>query len=101
MISLSFVPTEPGLATPPRLAFAVSKKVGNAVERNRLRRRFRAAFQVLTGDPTVTVPSGAYLISARPDALTSTFEGLTMELRQLLLRLESLVARTSARPSDG
>ena len=92
-------PDRPG--DPPRLAFAVPRKVGNAVERNRLRRRLRAAFQALTGDPGAALPSGAYLLSARSDALTSSFEELTMDVRQLLLRLEALTARQAARPSNG
>jgi ribonuclease P protein component len=91
-------PDRPG--DPPRLAFAVPKKVGNAVERNRLRRRFRAAWLTLSRDPEAALPSGAYLLSARSDALTSSFEELTMDLRHLLLRLEALAARQAARSGD-
>ncbi len=100
-IGLSFLATSDHREMPPRLALAVPKKVGNAVERNLLRRRIRSAFHALTSDPVVEIPSGAYLLSVRPDALTSTFEGLTMELRQLLMRLAALVARQPARPTDG
>ena len=100
-VSLSYLGTPDQGARPPRLALAVSKKVGNAVERNLLRRRIRSAFRELAGDPTLDLPPGAYLLSAHPTALTSTFEGLTMELRQLVVRLEALVARQSARPTDG
>ena len=100
-VSLSYVGALDQGAQPPRLALAVSKKVGNAVERNLLRRRIRSAFRELAGDPTVDLPPGAYLLSAHPTALTSTFEGLTMELRQLVVRLEALVAREPARSTDG
>lgn len=100
LLSVNFL-AEPRSDAPPRLAFAVSKKAGNAVQRNLLRRRLRAAFQILVADPEVHVPSGAFLLSARSNALTSTFEELTMELRQLVRRLETLAARRTATATDG
>src|SRR5579862_935798 len=38
-LTVSFVPGRP--TDPPRVAFAIGRKVGGAVERNRLRRRLR------------------------------------------------------------
>src|SRR4028118_909668 len=56
-----------------RLGLSVSKKVGNAVVRNTLRRRMREIFAVSAGD------AGGHLdlvISARPAAREATFEEL-------------------------
>jgi ribonuclease P protein component len=98
---VSFVPDLGAIGSPPRLAFSVPRKVGNAVERNLIRRRLRSVFRGLVADPTVEIGSGAYLVSVRTGALTSTYEELTMELREGLERLAHLVARRSGRPSDG
>lgn len=51
-------PVDP--ATPPRVAFAIGRKVGGAVVRNRLRRRLRAA---LSARP---LPTGDYLVGVTP-----------------------------------
>lgn len=50
---------------PPRLAFAVGKPVGNAVVRNRIRRRLRAIFTELAPQ----LPPGTYLVGAGPAVL--------------------------------
>lgn len=50
--------------SPPRVAFAVGKRVGSAVVRNRLRRRLRAATAEVAGQ----LGPGIYLISAAPEA---------------------------------
>ena len=47
---------------PARVAFAIGRRVGGAVERNRLRRRLRAALA-----ETELAP-GSYLVSAGPEA---------------------------------
>lgn len=56
------------LAEPPRLAFAVPRKVGGAVERNRLRRAVRGRLVERARDPLRAFPPGAYLVTVRPDA---------------------------------
>ena len=56
---------------PPRLGLAVSHKVGGAVERNRLKRRLRAAFDELEA----TLGHGRdYVLVARP-GLAEAAEG--------------------------
>jgi ribonuclease P protein component len=50
-------------ARPPRVAFAVPRKVGPAVVRNRLRRCIRARLAQRARDPERGLPAGAYLVS--------------------------------------
>ncbi len=60
-----------------RVAFAISRAVGNAVTRNRLRRRLRAIVADLD------LPSGVYLIGCRPAASELTFEQMVGTLERL------------------
>ena len=53
-------------ATPPRFAFAIPRKVGNAVERNRLRRVVRARLVERLDRLDAQVAPGAYLVAVRP-----------------------------------
>ena len=54
---------------PPRVAYAIGRSVGGAVERNRLRRRLRAIMSELG----VQVAPGAYLVGAAPEAAALSF----------------------------
>ena len=47
----------------PRLGLAVSKQLGGAIERNRLKRRLRAAFDEASGDLSADMD---YVLIARP-----------------------------------
>jgi ribonuclease P protein component len=56
-------PREDDSAGDPRLGLAVSRQLGSAVERNRIKRRLRAAFDDLSAD----LPTGHdYVLIARP-----------------------------------
>ncbi|HMK97186.1 MAG TPA: ribonuclease P protein component [Acidimicrobiales bacterium] len=68
---VSWVPKE----GPPRLAFAISKRVGTAVARNRLRRQLREAARHHLG-----LPGGIYLIRAAPTAASADFSALQHHL---------------------
>ena len=65
----------------PRVAFAVGRKVGPAVVRNRLRRRLRGLWQ------ETSPPGGDYLIVTSPVAASATHDELRTHLRSALERL--------------
>jgi len=61
----------PGSQAPPRVAFAVGRRVGGAVERNRVRRRLRAVAR------DAALPGGAWLVGAGPGAATASHAELS------------------------
>ena len=63
-----------------QVGFSVSKKVGNAVTRNLVKRRLRECFRPHLGD----VKNGLYVIVARPSAAEATFQSLQKDVRYLL-----------------
>ena len=65
---------------PPRVAYAIGRRVGGAVQRNRLRRRLRA----LVADLEPDMEPGAYLIGAAPEAAVMGFEELRASLARAL-----------------
>jgi ribonuclease P protein component len=78
-ISMTFLPGDP--ATPPRVAYAVGRRVGPAVVRNRVRRRLRAAALAHRAE---LQPGGAYLFSAAPAAATAPFAEIDAAMGRLL-----------------
>jgi ribonuclease P protein component len=66
-----------------RVAFAVARRIGTAVARNRLRRRLRALLARRAAD----LPPGLYLIGARPAAVSAGFARLAADVDVLLTRL--------------
>ena len=79
---------------PARVGFTVSKRSGNAVERNRIRRRLREIVR-LSG-PSVMKAGHDYVLIGRRDALTLPFTRMTAELARALNRVHagSKAART-------
>ena len=88
-----------GAASPgaPRFGFTVTQKIGNAVVRNRVRRRLRAAAKsaALHGRP-----GADYVLVARSAALTLPLDRLVTDLIAGLAALAP-AARTKTGPSDG
>jgi ribonuclease P protein component len=75
-----------------RVGFTVSKKVGNAVVRNRVRRRLREiARQVI---PQQARPDLDYVLVGRQAALGRDFERMRQELVEALRRLKALAVAT-------
>jgi ribonuclease P protein component len=66
-----------------RVAYAVGRRVGPAVVRNRLRRQLRAAVREIAVGTDGLAP-GAYLISARPEAAGRPYAELRADLGDAL-----------------
>lgn len=66
----------------PRVGYTVTKKVGNAVVRNRVRRRLREAVRVHAADDMA--PGNDYVIVGREDVLAIPFGQLKAELSRRL-----------------
>ena len=62
----------------PRVGYTVSKRQGNAVERNRIRRRLKEAVRSTAG--FAMKPGHDYVVVARRDALRAPFETLAQSL---------------------
>ncbi len=76
-----------------RVGFTATKKIGNAVIRNRCKRRLRAAAQALI--PTLGVPGHDYVLIARADTPTRDWQALLDDVKAALIRLD---AKALARP---
>lgn len=83
-LSLAVLPG-PGAAgdddPPPRVAYAIGKRVGPAVVRNRVRRRLRACVSSNRG---MFRPGAAYLFGASPAAAGASYSELEGAVSQLL-----------------
>lgn len=73
-----------------RTGFTVGKKVGGAVERNRVRRRLKEVHRSL--QPQIKLGFDLVLV-ARPRALTVPFQDLSKEVRRLLGQAKLLVTK--------
>lgn len=80
-LTVSWVPGAP--SDPARIAYAVGRKAGNAVTRNRVRRRLRAAARDCRSD----LGPGAYLVGATARAATVPYPELKDSLGQALTAL--------------
>jgi len=84
--------TSPDSAAPVRVGFTVSRKVGNAVVRNRVRRRLReVARLVIPGRARADLD---YVLVGRQAALTREFTILQQDLVEALKRLKALAIAT-------
>ncbi len=79
----------------PTVAFAFGRKFGNAVERNRARRRLRAAFGEMWNP--VEGPQGAFLIAGNRSVLTDSYPSLLASVDDCLAELRRRVGATDRR----
>lgn len=70
-----------------RLGFTATKKLGNAVVRNRIKRRLRAASAELL--PKYAVAGHDLVIIGRHAALTEEYDGLLRDLRYAVKRVNA------------
>lgn len=70
-----------------RVGFTVTKKTGNAVERNRIRRRLRAAAKSVM--PRNGHEGFDYVLVARRPAISEPFDKMKHEMERALTRLHS------------
>jgi ribonuclease P protein component len=74
-------------AGPPRVGFTVSKQVGNAVERNRVRRRLRELVRLAS--PAALRAGHDYVLIGRRSALKAPFGDMIKELDGALRRVHA------------
>ncbi len=80
----------PGTAGAPRVGFVVSKAVGNAVARNRVRRRLRHAVR----ERLAVLPPGSLLVvRAQPAAALASYAELAGDLERCLQRVTERVVQ--------
>lgn len=77
----------PGADAEARIGFTVSRKVGKAVERNRAKRRLRAAAREVL--PMHAQPGLDYVIVGRRQTLDRPYAALVGDLRDAMKRLRA------------
>ena len=86
---ISLVQVRSGPPAQLRVGFSVSKKIGKAVVRNKVKRRMREAFR----RELPLVSRGYYLVFvARPAASEADFQTLSTDMRLLLKRAKLYVS---------
>jgi ribonuclease P protein component len=81
----------------PGVGFTVTKKTGNSPERNRIKRRLRAAVTACARD---FVPAHDYVLVGRREALSEPFAKLVADLEALIVRVHA-PRSTDQRHSSG
>ena len=90
---LQVAPVPAEIALPDiRVGFTVTRKVGNAVERNRVRRRLREIARLVI--PAEARPDLDYVLVGRQGALVRDFAAMRGELREALKRLKAQLVAT-------
>ena len=82
---------------PVRFGFTVSRKVGNAVERNRVRRRLRELVRLNSED--VLQAGHDYVLVGRRAALSAAFSDLVADYGRAIARIHTM--RRKPKPDAG
>jgi ribonuclease P protein component len=89
-------PADPGPRV-ARTAFAVDRRAGTAVVRNRIRRRLRAGLRQLAGAGALR--PGAYLVRAQGEVAIQPWPQLLADLEDAVRRATHAGSAPAARPS--
>ena len=87
--------------TLPQVGFVVSRAVGNAVVRNRVRRRLRHLVRDRLPELSVLIPGAVIVVRALPAAVGASYDELHGDLARCLERVLSRVQPHAAAHDGG
>ena len=92
-------PLEPSQEPACRIGLTVTKKTGNSVERNRIRRRLREALRLggMARGEIATGKARDYVVVARRETLARNFDLLQADLARAFERIERRIATRSSK----
>lgn len=93
VVGVTYIPADAG---PPRLAYALGRKLGPAVVRNRVRRRLRAAAHELAVSSGLA--PGAYLVTVSPRAAEASYVTLRDDLAACAAKVADRPVPRDGRP---
>jgi len=82
----------------PRFGLTATRKTGDSVERNRMKRRLRAA---LRGLDAFGRPGHDYVVVLRREALSTPFETLLADLKKTMRKAHEARSRAAGEPTSG
>jgi ribonuclease P protein component len=91
-LTIELCPAPEGEGSGIRVGFTASRKIGNAVARNRARRRLKAAAGELL--PLYGLPGNDYVLVARRETLTRSFGELLGDLQSALSAAHARLGRS-------
>jgi ribonuclease P protein component len=96
-VRAAFTPLSPGTGALAQLAYAIGRRHGNAVHRNRLRRRLRSAVREVARD----VVPGSYLLRPTPAVATMPFDDLVAAVRTAMTSAAGRPVETTTTGAPG